>query len=123
MDLLNEYAPEHLILACRNAEQMAASVVNAGSVFLGHYSPESVGDYASGTNHVLPTNGYARVYSGVSVDSFVKKITFQQLTREGLAGLGASVMRMAEAEGLEAHARAVGIRLERIRLEMGLEDK
>lgn len=123
MDLLNEYAPEHLILACRNAEQMAASVVNAGSVFLGHYSPESAGDYASGTNHVLPTNGYARVYSGVSVDSFVKKITFQQLTREGLAGLGASVMRMAEAEGLEAHARAVGIRLERIRLEMGLEDK
>jgi histidinol dehydrogenase len=112
MDLLNEYAPEHLILACRNPEQLAASVINAGSVFLGHYSPESVGDYASGTNHVLPTNGHARAYSGVSVDSFVKKITFQQLTREGLAGIGTAVMRMAEAEGLEAHARAVGIRLE-----------
>jgi len=111
MDLLNEYAPEHLILACRNPERLAALVVNAGSVFLGNYSPESVGDYASGTNHVLPTNGYARVYSGVSVDSFVKKITFQQLTREGLAGIGPAVMRMAEAEGLEAHARAVGIRL------------
>jgi histidinol dehydrogenase len=112
MALLNDYAPEHLILACREPERLADAVINAGSVFLGHYSPESVGDYASGTNHVLPTNGHARAYSGVSVDSFVKKITFQQLTREGLAGIGASVMRMAEAEGLEAHARAVGIRLE-----------
>jgi histidinol dehydrogenase len=112
MALLNEYAPEHLILSCREPERLAAGVVNAGSVFLGHYSPESVGDYASGTNHVLPTNGHARAYSGVSVDSFVKKITFQQLTREGLAGIGPAVMRMAEAEGLEAHARAVGIRLE-----------
>jgi histidinol dehydrogenase len=112
MALLNEYAPEHLILACREPERLAGAVVNAGSVFLGHYSPESVGDYASGTNHVLPTNGHARAYSGVSVDSFVKKITFQQLTREGLASIGATVMRMAEAEGLEAHARAVGIRLE-----------
>jgi histidinol dehydrogenase len=112
MALLNEYAPEHLILACREPERLAGAVVNAGSVFLGHYSPESVGDYASGTNHVLPTNGHARAYSGVSVDSFVKKITFQQLTREGLASIGGTVMRMAEAEGLEAHARAVGIRLE-----------
>jgi histidinol dehydrogenase len=112
MALLNEYAPEHLILSCRDPERLAEAVVNAGSVFLGHYSPESVGDYASGTNHVLPTNGHARAYSGVSVDSFVKKITFQQLTREGLAGIGATVMRMAEAEGLEAHAKAVGIRLE-----------
>ncbi len=112
MDLLNEYAAEHLILACREPEQLASAVINAGSVFLGHYSPESVGDYASGTNHVLPTNGYAKAYSGVSVDSFVKKITFQQLTQEGLAGIGTTVMRMAEAEGLEAHARAVGIRLE-----------
>jgi histidinol dehydrogenase len=112
MALLNAYAPEHLILACREPERLAGSVINAGSVFLGHFSPESVGDYASGTNHVLPTNGHARAYSGVSVDSFVKKITFQQLTREGLAGIGAAVMRMAEAEGLEAHARAVGIRLE-----------
>ena len=111
MELLNEYAPEHLILSCREPGRLAEMVVNAGSVFLGHYSPESVGDYASGTNHVLPTNGYARAYSGVSVDSFVKKITFQQLTREGLAGIGATVMRMAEAEGLEAHARAVRVRL------------
>jgi histidinol dehydrogenase len=112
MALLNEYAPEHLIISCRAPERLAEAVVNAGSVFLGHYSPESVGDYASGTNHVLPTNGHARAYSGVSVDSFVKKITFQQLTREGLARIGATVMRMAEAEGLEAHARAVSIRLE-----------
>jgi histidinol dehydrogenase len=111
MALLNEYAPEHLILACMEPERVAAEVINAGSVFLGHYSPESAGDYASGTNHVLPTNGHARAYSGVSVDSFVKKITFQQLTRQGLSGIGPAVMRMAEAEGLEAHARAVGIRL------------
>ncbi|HUB60597.1 MAG TPA: histidinol dehydrogenase [Puia sp.] len=115
MELLNEYAPEHLILACREPERLAGQVINAGSVFLGHYSPESVGDYASGTNHVLPTNGHARAYSGVSVDSFVKKITFQQLTREGLARIGDTVMRMAQAEGLEAHARAVGIRLEVVR--------
>jgi histidinol dehydrogenase len=111
LDLLNEYAPEHLILACREPERLSAAIINAGSVFLGHYSPESVGDYASGTNHVLPTNGHARAYSGVSVDSFVKKITFQQLTKEGLNGIGPTVTRMAEAEGLEAHARAVGIRL------------
>lgn len=112
MELLNDYAPEHLILSCREPGRLAEMVMNAGSVFLGHYSPESVGDYASGTNHVLPTNGHARAYSGVSVDSFVKKITFQQLTREGLEGIGATVMRMAEAEGLDGHARAVGIRLE-----------
>jgi histidinol dehydrogenase len=111
MQLLNDYAPEHLILSCSDAEQLAESVVNAGSVFLGHYSPESVGDYASGTNHVLPTNGHARAFSGVSMDSFVKKITFQQLTRQGLAGIGDTVRRMAEAEGLEAHARAVGVRM------------
>lgn len=115
MDLLNEYAPEHLILACADAEQLAEQVVNAGSVFLGHYSPESVGDYASGTNHVLPTNGHAKAYSGVSLDSFVKKITFQQLTREGLNGIGDTVRRMAEAEGLEAHARAVRYRIEELR--------
>ena len=111
MDLLNEYAPEHLILACNNAEQLAERVINAGSVFLGHFSPESAGDYASGTNHVLPTNGYARAYSGVSLDSFVKKITFQQLTREGIRQIGRSVELMAEAEGLQAHANAVRVRL------------
>jgi len=111
MELLNEYAPEHLILACKNPEELAAKVVNAGSVFLGHYSPESVGDYASGTNHVLPTNGYARAYSGVSLDSFVKKITFQQLTKEGIREIGRTVELMAEAEGLEAHANAVRVRI------------
>ncbi|GGA91336.1 histidinol dehydrogenase [Puia dinghuensis] len=113
MELLNEYAPEHLILACDDAERLASTVVNAGSVFLGHYSPESVGDYASGTNHVLPTNGAARAFSGVSLDSFVKKITFQQLSREGLEAIGGTVMAMASAEGLEAHARAVTIRIEK----------
>jgi len=112
MEVLNEYAPEHLILSCTNAEQLADKVVNAGSVFLGNYSPESVGDYASGTNHTLPTNGYAKSYSGVSVDSFVKKITFQQLSREGLTKIGETVVAMAEAEGLTAHANAVKKRLE-----------
>jgi histidinol dehydrogenase len=111
MALLNEYAPEHLILACEDAERLAGEVINAGSVFLGHYSPESVGDYASGTNHVLPTNGAARAFSGVSLDSFVKKITFQQLSREGLSNIGETVQQMASAEGLEAHANAVKIRL------------
>jgi histidinol dehydrogenase len=111
MELLNEYAPEHLILSCADAETLAGEVINAGSVFLGHYSPESVGDYASGTNHVLPTNGAARAFSGVSLDSFVKKITFQQLTPEGLKAIGGTVEAMASAEGLEAHAQAVKIRL------------
>jgi histidinol dehydrogenase len=111
MNILNEYAPEHLILSCKNAEALADKVVNAGSVFIGHYSPESVGDYASGTNHTLPTNGYAKSYSGVSVDSFVKKITFQQLSREGLTEIGKTVEVMAEAEGLQAHANAVRVRL------------
>jgi histidinol dehydrogenase len=111
MDILNEYAPEHLILACDNAAELAEQVVNAGSVFIGHFSPESAGDYASGTNHVLPTNGYARAYSGVSLDSFVKKITFQQLTLEGIRGIGPAVMQMAEAEGLRAHANAVSVRI------------
>lgn len=110
MEMVNAYAPEHLILCCANAEALAEEVVNAGSVFIGNYSPESVGDYASGTNHTLPTNGFARAYSGVSVDSFVKKITFQQLTKEGLLGIGKAVVTMAEAEGLSAHARAVSIR-------------
>jgi histidinol dehydrogenase len=110
MEIINEYAPEHLILASDDAERLASMVVNAGSVFLGHFSPESVGDYASGTNHVLPTNGYAHAYSGVSIDSFVKKITFQQLTETGLENIGDVVERMASAEGLEAHSRAVQIR-------------
>lgn len=113
MELLNEYAPEHLILSCDDAERLAGSVVNAGSVFLGHNSPESVGDYASGTNHVLPTNGAARAFSGVSLDSFVKKITFQQLTWEGIVAIGPTVAQMAEAEGLEAHKWATRIRIAR----------
>jgi histidinol dehydrogenase len=111
MDLLNIYAPEHLILACRNAEKLAAKVYNAGSVFLGNYAPESAGDYATGTNHTLPTNGYARAYSGVSIDSFVKKISFQKLTEAGLQSIGKTVIEMARAEGLQAHAEAVAIRL------------
>jgi histidinol dehydrogenase len=111
MDLLNEYAPEHLILSCRNAANLAEKVINAGSVFVGHYSPESVGDYASGTNHTLPTNGYARSYSGVSIDSFMKKITFQQLSKEGLKNIGPAVEVLAAAEGLHAHKHAVSIRL------------
>ncbi len=113
MELLNAYAPEHLILACANPAELANKVVNAGSVFLGHYSPESVGDYASGTNHTLPTNGYARAYSGVSIDSFVKKITFQRVSKEGLLHIGPIVEAMAAAEGLYAHQQAVAVRYER----------
>jgi len=111
IELVNEYAAEHLILSCENDESMAEKITNAGSVFLGNYSPESVGDYASGTNHTLPTNGFARAYSGVSLDSFVKKITYQRLTKEGLSAIAPTVTAMASAEGLEAHKRAVTIRL------------
>jgi len=111
IDLVNEYAAEHLIVACNNANEIANQISNAGSVFIGNYSPEAVGDYASGTNHTLPTNAYARMYSGVSVDSFIKKITFQQLTKEGLSAIANTVETMAEAEGLRAHAEAVRVRL------------
>lgn len=111
IELSNLYAPEHLILSCENAEAVAGQVSTAGSVFIGNYSPESAGDYASGTNHTLPTNGYAAMYSGVSLDSFLKKITYQQLTKEGLQQIGATVMAMASAEGLDAHKNAVAIRL------------
>lgn len=112
IDLLNEYAAEHLILACAEEEQMAAKIKNAGSIFLGNYSCESAGDYASGTNHTLPTNGYARTFSGVSVDSFVKKITFQKLSADGIRNLGKTVEIMAAAENLDAHKTAVTLRLE-----------
>ena len=108
---INEYAPEHLILSIENAAQMADKIINAGSIFIGNYSPESVGDYASGTNHTLPTNGFAKAYSGVSMDSFVKKITFQQITERGLTNIAPTVIEMAEAEGLQAHSNAVAIRL------------
>lgn len=111
IELVNEYAAEHLILSCENDESVAEKITNAGSVFLGNYSPESVGDYASGTNHTLPTNGFARAYSGVSLDSFVKRITYQRLTKEGLSAIAPTVTAMASAEGLEAHKRAVTIRL------------
>jgi len=113
MLISNQYAPEHLIIAADQAEALAAQVINAGSVFLGHYTPESAGDYASGTNHTLPTNGNARAYSGVSVDSFVKKVTFQQITKEGIQQVGPTVIAMAEAEGLDAHANAVKIRIKK----------
>jgi histidinol dehydrogenase len=114
VDLVNEYAPEHLIISCAQDEALAKRIVNAGSVFLGNYSPESAGDYASGTNHALPTNGYAKNHSGVSIDSFVKKITYQKLTTEGLRNIGKTIVEMAEAEGLQAHANAVIIRLNHI---------
>jgi len=115
LELINEYAPEHLILAIDKAAWWAEKITNAGSVFIGNYSPESVGDYASGTNHTLPTNGYAKAYSGVSVDSFVKKITFQQLTANGLQLLGPTVIEMAEAENLQAHSNAVAVRLQSLK--------
>ena len=107
----NIYAPEHLIFACESAENYIDKIINAGSVFLGNYSCESAGDYASGTNHTLPTNGYAKNYSGVSLDSFIKKITFQKLTAEGIQNIGPAIELMAEAEELFAHKNAVTLRL------------
>lgn len=111
IELVNEYAAEHLIISCENADTIAEKIINAGSIFIGNYSPESVGDYASGTNHTLPTNGFAKAYSGVSIDSFVKKITYQKLSKEGLNAIAETVITMAEAEGLNAHANAVKVRL------------
>lgn len=111
LDFSNTYAPEHLILAIANADLYAEKVINAGSVFLGNFSCESAGDYASGTNHTLPTNGFARAYSGVSIDSFTKYITFQELTKEGIQNIGPAIETMAEAEGLRAHKNAVSVRL------------
>lgn len=111
MDFVNDYAPEHLIINTVDADLLAERVENAGSVFLGPYSPESAGDYASGTNHTLPTSGYAKAYSGVNIDSFTKKITFQRLSKAGLEGIGKAVEAMAEAEDLMAHRLAVAVRL------------
>jgi histidinol dehydrogenase len=113
MDLVNAYAPEHLIIVTDTPEEDAQKVINAGSVFIGPYSPESAGDYASGTNHVLATNGFAQAFSGVSVDSFLKKITFQKISPEGLSRIGPAIERMAEAEELEAHKQAVRFRLDK----------
>ena len=111
MAFTNRYAPEHLIIQTQNYAELAAQVENAGSVFLGPYTPESAGDYASGTNHTLPTNGYAKAYSGVNLDSFIKKITFQEITREGIQSLGPTIQTMAAGEQLDAHKQAVTIRL------------
>ena len=111
VEISNAYAPEHLIIAMDSADDIVKDIVNAGSVFLGHYSPESAGDYASGTNHALPTSGYAKAYSGVSVDSFIKKITFQHITRNGFELIGPCIETMASAEFLEAHKFAATIRL------------
>ncbi|MEP0985407.1 histidinol dehydrogenase [Ekhidna sp.] len=110
----NEYAPEHLIIATKDAEELSEQITNAGSVFLGNWSCESAGDYASGTNHTLPTNGYARNYSGVSLDSFVKKITFQKLSEKGIQNLGPAIEKMAEAEQLQAHKNTVSLRLNKL---------
>ena len=110
IEITNEYAPEHLIISTRNYRDIAEKIANAGSIFLGHYSPESAGDYASGTNHTLPTNGYAKAYSGVNLDSFMKKITFQELTKEGLHNIGNTIEIMAENELLIAHRNAVRLR-------------
>ena len=117
--VVNEYAAEHLILAVADAGNVAERIVNAGSVFIGNYSCESVGDYASGTNHTLPTGGFARSFSGLSLDSFVKKITFQQLTEDGIRNLGPAIETMAHAEGLDAHKNAVSLRLNEL---YGLHD-
>ncbi len=111
IELANEYGAEHLIINCYDAETIADKIKNAGSVFIGPFSPESVGDYASGTNHTLPTNGYAKAYSGVSVDSFVRKVSFQQLSQIGLLNLADTVIAMASAEGLEGHAHSIRIRM------------
>lgn len=111
IELTNEYAPEHLIIETANYMELADKITNAGSVFLGHFTPESAGDYASGTNHTLPTNGYAKAYSGVSLDSFIKKITFQEITPEGIAAIGPAIEVMAASEELGAHKNAVTVRL------------
>lgn len=111
INFINAYAPEHLIIAEDNPEIMIPDIMNAGSVFIGNYTPESAGDYASGTNHTLPTNGFARSYSGVNLDAFIKKITFQKISPSGLSAIGPTIIEMAEAEGLRAHSRAVSIRL------------
>jgi histidinol dehydrogenase len=111
IDLINEYGPEHFIVCCKDEEYYIRNVVNAGSVFLGNFTPESAGDYASGTNHTLPTNGYAKQYSGVNLDSFTKSITFQRISETGMRNIGKTIEVMAEAEGLQAHKNAVSLRL------------
>ncbi|MGY5356080.1 histidinol dehydrogenase [Wenyingzhuangia sp. IMCC45467] len=114
-ELINEYAPEHLILNVLNEDVYLSEIVNAGSVFIGPLTPESAGDYASGTNHTLPTNGYARMYSGVNLDAFTKKITYQKITKEGIQNIGPAIELMAAAEGLDAHKNAVTLRLKSLK--------
>ena len=114
MDMVNLYAPEHLVIVTENHMELAEQVFNAGSVFLGDFTPESAGDYASGTNHTLPTNGFASAFSGVSLDSFYKKITFQEIDKTGLQNIGSIVEVMAEAEELHAHKNSVTLRLEKL---------
>ncbi len=116
VDLINEYAPEHLIINTNNYKELSDRIVNAGSVFLGQYSSESAGDYASGTNHTLPTNGFAKSFSGINMDSFMKKITYQEIDREGLLNLGETIEIMAEAEQLQAHKNAITIRLNKFKI-------
>ena len=114
LELTNAYAPEHLIIETENYMEVAERVINAGSVFLGSLTPESAGDYASGTNHTLPTNGYAKAYSGVSLDSFIRKITFQEILPEGIKAIGPAIEEMAANEQLDAHKNAVTVRLKAI---------
>jgi histidinol dehydrogenase len=111
LDLINQYAPEHFIICSKNEAFFINGIINAGSVFIGNYTPESAGDYASGTNHTLPTNGFSKAYSGVNLDSFLKSITFQKISKEGLLNIGNAIELMAEAEGLQAHKNAVTLRL------------
>ena len=114
MELSNAYAPEHLIIQTRDYKQLAEKVINAGSVFLGKYACESAGDYASGTNHTLPTHGYATAYSGVNLDSYCRKVTFQHLTEEGIRQIGPAVEMMAAAEQLDAHKNAMTVRIMKV---------
>ena len=114
MNLINEYGPEHFIVCTQDTDFYVEHIQNAGSVFIGNYTPESAGDYASGTNHTLPTNGYAKQYSGVNLDSFLKSMTFQKISPEGLQNIGHAIELMAEAEGLQAHKNAVTLRLKEI---------
>ncbi|MGE0560637.1 MAG: histidinol dehydrogenase [Flavobacteriales bacterium] len=117
IDFVNEYAPEHLILAVKNEDEYIQNIINSGSVFIGNYTPESAGDYASGTNHTLPTNGFSKSFSGVNLDAFVKKITFQKITKEGILNIGKSIELMAEAELLQAHKNAVTVRVKSLKVE------
>ncbi|MDB9723596.1 histidinol dehydrogenase, partial [Polaribacter sp.] len=111
LELINEYGPEHFIVCTKNNDFYIDNILNVGSVFIGNYTPESAGDYVSGTNHTLPTNGFTKAYSGVNLDSFTKSITFQEISKEGIQNIGKSIEVMAAAEGLQAHKNAVTLRL------------